>query len=143
MSDTKGKTRFPLWLQPETLAKVKELYKENDCKSQSEFIERAVRFYIGYLTAGDPANYLPNMFLSTMKAIVAESDSRLSRMLFKLTVELAIVMNLVAADHQGMSDSVLSALRAECIDEVKRVNGDFSFEDAIHWQRYGQKASSL
>jgi len=46
-----NKKRFPLWMYPSTQQRVQELYEKDNCKSQSEFIEKAIRFYIGYLSA--------------------------------------------------------------------------------------------
>ena len=134
MSVPKDKIKFAAYLHPETLDKIKELYRGDDCSSKSEFIEKAVRFYIGYLTAEDKSNYLPNMFLSNMRAIALESDNRMSRMLFKLTVELAMVMNLMAANYE-IDPETLERLRGSCVREVKRLGGSFSMEDAVDWQR--------
>lgn len=134
MAAPKDKYKFALWLYPETLARVKELYKQDGCRSKSEFIEKAVRFYIGHLTAEDDTSYLPNALLSNMKNIVAESDNRQNRMLFKLAVEMAMMMNLMAAD-QDVDKVSLERLRGECVKEVKRLNGSFSFEDAYDWQK--------
>ena len=133
MSVPKDKIKFAAYLHPETLDKIKELYRGDDCSSKSEFIEKAVRFYIGYLTAEDKSNYLPNMFLSNMRAIASESDNRVSRMLFKLTVELAMVMNLMAANYE-IAPETLERLRGSCVREVKRLGGSFSMEDAVDWQ---------
>lgn len=134
MAAPKDKYKFALWLYPETLARVKELYKQDGCRSKSEFIEKAIRFYIGHLTAEDDTSYLPNALLSNMKHIVAESDNRQSRMLFKMAVEMAMMMNLMAAD-QDVDKVSLERLRGECVKEVKRLNGSFSFEDAYDWQK--------
>ena len=133
ISVPKDKYKFALWLHPDTLEKVKELYRQDDCRSKSEFIEKAIQFYIGRLTAEDGASYLPNAFLSNMKSIVAESDNRHSKMLFKLAVEMAVMMNVVAASNE-IDEISLARLRGECIQEVKRLNGNFSFEDAVEWQ---------
>lgn len=99
MSVPKDKIKFALYLYPETLERVRELYRQDDCISRSEFIEKAVRFYVGYLTAEDPSNYLPNLFLSNMRSIASESNSRTNRMLFKLAVEQAMMMNVLAANY--------------------------------------------
>ena len=130
------KYKFALWLHPDTLEKVKELYRQDDCRSKSEFIEKAIRFYIGCLTAEDSASYLPNAFLSNMKSIVAEGTHQISKMLFKQSVELAMLMNIVAAT-QDIDRDTLSRLRGECLKEVKRTNGNFRFEDAVEWQKGG------
>ena len=77
---------------------------------------------------------LPNTFLSAMKGMIAESDTRISRLLFKIAVELAVTMNVVAYDTDIDTVS-LERLRGACVNEVKRLNGDFSFNDAYHWQK--------
>lgn len=128
-----NKKKFALWVYPDTLEKVAELYREDNCESRSEFIEKAVRFYIGYLTSNDKKSFLPSIVTSTLKSIVSESDNRQNRMLFKLAVELAMLQNLIAA-AQEIDPVSLERLRGECVKEVKRLNGGFSFEDAVAWQ---------
>ena len=49
-----------------------------------------------------------------MKSIVSESDNRQSKMMFKLAVELAMLMNVVAASSE--------------------IDVNFRFEDAVEWQ---------
>ena len=121
-------------MYPDTLEKIGEIYREENCESKSEFIEKAVNFYIGYLTSEDKKSYLPSVVTSTLKSIVAESDNRQNRMLFKLAVEIAIMQNLVASS-QDIDRLALERLRGECVKEVKRLNGNFSFEDAVYWQK--------
>mgnify|MGYP002563085757 FL=1 len=134
MSVPKDKIKFALYLYPETLERVRELYRQDDCISRSEFIEKAVRFYVGYLTAEDPSNYLPNLFLSNMRSIASESNGRTNRMLFKLAVEQAMMMNVLAANYD-IAPETLARLRGSCVQEVKRLNGTFSLEDAVDWQK--------
>ena len=69
-----------------------------------------------------------------MKSIVAESDNRQNRMLFKLSVEMAKMMNVLAANSEIDEESLIR-LRGECVKEVKRLNGSFSFDDAVDWQK--------
>ena len=133
MGKSKDKTRFTLWLHDDTWAKVKEIYLKDDCRNKSEFIEKAIRFYIGYLTAENKANFLPNMFLSNMRSIVRESDNRQNRMLFKLAVEIAMLQNLIA-NLNNFDPIAVERLRGDCVDEVKSINGNMRLEDAIDWQ---------
>ena len=133
MGEFSNKRKFVLWCHPTTIDAVRLNYKKDDCRSMSEFIEKAIRFYIGYLTASDQSNYLPNMFLANMRAIAAESDNRQSRMLFKMSVELAMIMNLMAGFHD-IDPTTLDKLRGACVNEVKRLNGSFSLKDAVDWQ---------
>lgn len=129
-----NKKKFALWMYPATYEKLEAIYREDNCESRSEFIEKAVNFYIGYLTSKDKTDYLPSVVISTLKSIVAESDNRQNRMLFKLAVEIAIMQNLVASS-QEVDPLSLERLRGECVKEVGRMNGTFSFEDAVNWQK--------
>ena len=69
-----------------------------------------------------------------MKQLFKKSDDRISRLLFKIAVELAITMNVVAA-NQCVDKEVLNSLRGECIKEVKKTNGIFTFDEADDWQK--------
>ena len=42
---TNNKIKFPFWVTPKTMETVKEMYKDDDCRSQSEFIEKAIHAY--------------------------------------------------------------------------------------------------
>ncbi len=126
--------KFALWAKNSTLDMVKKIYKEDNCASQSEFIEKAILFYLGYLSAENNKSYLPNIVTSTLKGIVAESDNKQNRMLFKLAVEMAMMMNVIASS-QNIDKLSLERLRGECVKEVKRTNGTFSLDDAVDWQK--------
>lgn len=138
MSVPKGKEKFALWIFPDTKAKVKEIYRKDDCRSMSEFVEKAIRFYVGYLTAGERSNYLPNMFLSTMHAMIHESDTKQNRMLFKFAVELAMIENILA-NLNNFDPVAVARLRGACVEEVKEINGTLTFEDAVDWQDTWEK----
>ena len=65
--EAKNKKKFPLWMYPETRELVADWYRRDNCQSQSEFIEKAVRFYMGYLGTEDTSEYLSD-------ALVASDD---------------------------------------------------------------------
>ena len=44
-----GKVKFPLYIFPDTMEKVDILYEADNCRSKTEFMEKAIRFYCGYL----------------------------------------------------------------------------------------------
>lgn len=128
-----NKFKFPLWVHPKTMESVKQIYKNDNCRSQSEFIEKAINAYIGYLQAKDSSGMLPNIFISTIKSISSESDNKQNRILFKLAVEMAMMMNILAS-YCEIDEKTLAILRNSCIDEVRKINGMLRFEDAYHWQ---------
>lgn len=134
MSKPQEKKKFVLWAYPDTLDKVTELYREDSCRTKSAFIEKAIRYYVGHLIAKDDTSYLPNAFLSNMEGLVIDSEHRISRNLFKIAVEMAMMMNILAS-MQDIDPISLQRLRGECVWEVKRLNGNFTFEDAVEWQK--------
>lgn len=134
MAKPQQKKKFTIYLYPDTLQKIEELYAEDSCKSKSSFVEKAIRYYIGHLTAQDDTSYLPNAFLSNMEGLVMDSEHRISRNLFKMSVEMAMMMNILAS-MQDIDSITLQRLRGECVREVKRLNGSFTLEDAVEWQK--------
>lgn len=128
------KKRVSIWLRASTRKKIDEIYQIDGCRSKSDFVERAIAFYSGYVLSNKSDSYLPNVITSSLKSIVKESDNRLGRLIFKLAVELAITMNIVAF-NQGVDKEVLKTLRGECIKEVKKTNGIFTFDEADNWQK--------
>ena len=135
MAVSKDKERFVIYLYPETLEKINELYRKDDCHSRSQIIEKALRFYIGYIMADDDASYLPTAMLSNMKSIVVESENKISKMLFKMAVEMGMVQNAFAWSHKELSEESMSELRKAVEEEVKAINGMLTFEDAVEWQK--------
>ena len=79
-----SKRKFALWVKESTLDLAKKHYKADNCSSQSEFIEKAILFYTGYLSAEDNRAYLPSVIVSTMNGIVAASENGKSRRISSL-----------------------------------------------------------
>ena len=46
-TEMENKRKFALWAYDETFKRIEQLYKEDNCRSRSEFIEKAVNFYCG------------------------------------------------------------------------------------------------
>ena len=82
-----NKTRIPAWLRPSTIRRMDGWLEEANCKSRSEFIEKALHFYMGYLGAEDASEYLSNALTATLRGIVADSANRTNGILFKCAVE--------------------------------------------------------
>ena len=104
--------------------------------SKSEFIEKAILFYVGYVTSQQNRDYLADIIPSTVKSIVDESSNRMGRLLFKIAVEMAVVENILAAVCD-VDEIEVKRLRGQCVKEIKSTNGLLSFEEALRWQRDG------
>ena len=128
-----NKVKFALWAYPETLKNVEVHYKNDNCRSQSEFIEKAIKFYIDYLSEEDNINYLSPMITETVKAQIKGTEQRLSRLLFKVAVELGKLSHMTAAVNE-VDDDTLNSLHAMCVNEVRKINGIIDYEDAAEYQ---------
>lgn len=130
------KQRFGLKIYPGTMEIIDTLFEHDNCKSRSEFIEKAVRFYCGYLLNKEhtATEFIAPQLATLTEGIVKGTEQRLSRALFKVAVELGAVTHMLAAVHD-IDDNTMIRLRAMCTDEVKRINGIINFEKAVRYQR--------
>lgn len=129
-----NKVKFPLWVYPETLKDVEIHYRNDNCKSQSEFIEKSIKFYIGYLDEEKSVNYISPMITETVKAQIKGTEQRLARLIFKVAVELGKLSHMTAAMND-VDDETLKSLHAMCVNEVRKINGIIDYENAVEYQR--------
>ena len=127
------KIRIPLWIYQSTEEEVKNVYESDNCKSSSEFIEKAINFYIGFLKSEDNVNYLSPRITSSVDAVVHGAEQRINRNLFKIAVELGKVAHAVAAAND-VDEDTMRELHAMCVDEVRHINGVINFESAVEFQ---------
>lgn len=128
------KDRIPLWLYPSTIDSMDALLEKDNCKSRSEFIEKAIRFYSGYISAEDSMKFLPIAITSAMSGIVGTSENRIARVLFKLAVEMSMMMNILASNAE-VDEALLRKLRGKCVSDVKKSIGSINFEDVMKFQK--------
>lgn len=128
------KRKFALWISRDTIELAKQHYKDDNCSSASEFIEKAILFYLGYLSSQENQDYLAQVIPATVKGILDESENRMGRLLFKIAVEMAVVENILAAVCD-VDEIEVKRLRGQCVKEIKSINGLLSFEKALHWQK--------
>ena len=104
---------------PETQQLVKEMCPRDNYRTQNEFIEKAIRFYAGYVSGQDTTAYLPPALASVLRGTVQDTENRVCRLLFKLAVDLDMMMNVLAAGIE-IPDEQLKALRGRCGQDVKK-----------------------
>ena len=124
------KKQLTIWLTPSLIESLDELKTEDNCESRSEFIEKSLQFYKGYLACNRDDFFLPDAITSMVKSIVNESANQQRTLLFSMAVEMAIMMNLVA-QSSDIDENTLERLRGYCIKEVKKSNGMLKFEDVM------------
>ena len=124
---------FVLRLSPQVRQLVTNLYEQDNCKSQNEFMEKAIRFYAGYISAKDGAEILSEQIASIIRGTLDDSENRVSRLLFKLAVELSITMHVVASG-KGIDDIPLARLRSKCVEDVRKSIGSVNMEKIDEYQ---------
>ena len=105
-----------------------------DCRSRNEFISKAIRHYIAFLQKENDNEFLTPALESVLSGMMGSMENRLSRVIFKLAVELSMTMHIVAS-QRDVDEETLVRLRGYCVDEVKRLNGRISFDKAWEHQR--------
>lgn len=104
-----------------------------NCRSQNEFVEKAILHYCSCLQAEDSSSILAKALVDALSATVQISETHISRLLFKLAVEMDIMMNVLASGMEIPADT-LEQLRGRCVRNVKEVNGGISFKNAVRYQ---------
>ena len=108
--------------------------KQADCRSRNEFINKAIRFYIAYLQKENDNEFLTPALESVLSGMIGDAENRLSRILFKLAVEMSLMFHFTATVYNTTEDEI-DKLRKFCVDEVSRLNGNISLKNAVRQQR--------
>ena len=132
--DERNRVKITVWLRPELVSRMDGWLEEDNCRSRGEFTEKALRFYMGWLSTEDTTEYLSQVLVTTLRGIVTSSESRLRSLIFKWCVELNMMGHTIAA-HFRADPVDRRELRAFAVAEVKRTNGRISFDDALDTQR--------
>jgi hypothetical protein len=132
--NNENKERVVAWLYPEMIENMNHLMDNHGMKNHTEFVEKAVDFYIGYLSSQNSTTYLSKILLESISGTLKETENRQSANLFRLSVEMSMMMNILAAGLE-ISDEDLHKLRGRCVQEVKRNKGRINMEDAVKYQQ--------
>ena len=126
--------RIGVYINNELLARCDAAMEKTNADSRSEFIREAIEHYIAVLNMKESSRVLTPALESVIGSKIALTEDRISRLLFKLGVEIAMMSNIIAATRDIDEDS-LSALRRFCTNEVAAIGGKYSFEDAVEFQK--------
>lgn len=121
------KEKFAFYLSPEKKAILERRYQEDGSQSMTAFIERAVDFYLDYLSANNTGLFLPTALKSYVDGRRGQMEERLSSLAFRQAVEQDMVAGILADVYQ-FSEEDLRRRRAESIQNVKKTNGRISLE---------------
>ena len=127
MNDNKDRVTYRP--EPETKQKIERWYREDNCRSKNEFIEKAVNRYADMLSAGESTT-LPRAVQSAIDNRLKPFEDRISSLLYKQAVEMDMMTSLVL-QSLNVSEEVLRQERAKSIAAVKKTNGQLRMEQKL------------
>ena len=122
-----SKVRPTLRVDPKTAQRVEQWYNAANCRSQNEFMERAINFYADYLEMNDNNDLLPQALQSYLDGRLSQLESRLSTISFDCLVGLDELTGIIA-DNFEFTEDELRRRRRDSINTVKKTNGFISLE---------------
>ena len=130
----KGKQKVTVWMTPSVKEQIEDTYRSDKCRTQSEFIEKAVEFYLGYLHTKNAGAFLPEALSAMMTGTLDYYTGRMGSLLFKQGVDLHVLGQIIAYDTD-IDEGEYQRLRGKAIRDMKRTNGRISFKDALDFQK--------
>ena len=101
--------------------------KADNCRSRNEFVERPCGSTWAISARRTTPPTLSQAILTAIQGTLDDNNNRLRTILFKCAVELNMLCHTIAA-HFRTDPIHTRELRAYAVDEVKRTNGQVSFE---------------
>ena len=106
------------------------LANETGYRSRNAFIRDAIDFYCSWLEKEQTERFLTPALESVISAKIRDSEERISRNLFKIAVDLAILSKIVLdRDGGGYDADYLDEMRQDSIREVSETNGAIRMEE--------------
>ena len=131
---SKNNVRVGIYIDKNLLDRCDENIARTNAASRSEFISDAIELYLSWLVSKDTSRVLTPALESVIGGKIATTENHIAHVIFKQSVEIAMMMHVIAGAFQIDEDN-LDRLRGLCVDEVSRLGGKFKFEDAVRIQK--------
>jgi len=134
------KEKVPIWMYPDMIKRVDAAYPLHEISSRSEFVCKAVEFYLGFLQSESSQEYVNKTMLSFLENQLSKLEARICRQLFRMCVEYSLMANVTASQVKGMTDEFMVQLRKKCVADVKSTIGNirydriYAFQQGILWR---------
>ena len=117
----KSKQKYGFYLNDETTNMIDTHLESAHTNNRSKFVEKAIHHY----------SALGNEIIRVMRDIMHDQISRVSRMLFKVAVEISVSNYLKAANVTDLSEPDYQKLRYYVAEQVRKTKGTISLEYAL------------
>ena len=129
-----NKSKRTIWLSDSTWQKVVDSYRTDNCTAKNEFVEKAIEFYVGYLSTKNAGAFLPETLATVIIGTMDNFGQRIGTQLNKLAIEQNMCNHILAEDTD-MDERDYQLLRGRSVREVQSTNGRISFRDALDFQK--------
>lgn len=127
-----------LALTQKHLALCDDNLRKAEVNSRNAFVEKAIEYYAGYLSAEQNSKYFEDAFASRAQQKVEQIGKSLGTGQFKIAIELALISHILAAQAK-ITDADFRRLRDKCEYDIRRLEGVQKFEQAYQFQHNADK----
>jgi metal-responsive CopG/Arc/MetJ family transcriptional regulator len=131
--EEKQMKKISFYLPTEILGICDRNLERANVRSRNQFLVKAVKFYEGYLNKEDITEVVTPAFETVIDARLDLTEHRISQTIFKLAVEMAATMNVLAGAFE-LDDEKVRRMKHRVIQEVKELNGWINLKDIIRYQ---------
>ena len=130
------KTFTGVYIDRKTLDDIEASLPIADCRSRNEFINKAISYYLVSIRSDDVSSLITPYLESVIAAKIKDTENRLARVIFKQSVEIAMLVHIIAGLN-SVDPKSIDALRKMCTDHVSKLGGKYRFEDIVDFQNGG------
>ena len=117
-----SKQHISSWIKNSNLKECEINMKSIGCNSRSDYIDKVVEFYNGYIHNKNNEDYVNKNVVNTVQALLDSFEKRMARLMFKQSVEISKIFWLIVKEMEIEPEDA-DTLHASCVDEVKKING--------------------
>ncbi len=128
--------RIGLFIKDDLLDLCDRNVGRDESSSRSEFVCNAIEFYIAWLNKEMEGYFLSPELESVISSKIKDTENRLSRVIFKQSVEIAMLIHIISGLNHIAPDRI-DGLRKMCADHVSKLGGRYRFEDIVDFQNGG------
>lgn len=118
--ERKETVKKSFYLKPDLYEFMKNNLEMANAASETEFVNMALNFFIGYLKTDDAEMYLLRTFSSVLHSSLDLSESRINDQLYKMSVELSM-LNRIVGYGKRLTEKDIGTIRAISEKEIKEI----------------------
>ena len=126
--DSEDKQRVSLYIDKETVKTVDVFIKKHGYHSRNEFYETAAKTLIADSALKSSDDILSDKLAKAIENVSAENAKAISNGLFRYSVQLEMMMRVIAKTNH-FTDDDLEDMRREAVNNVRRTRGKIKLED--------------